>query len=72
MNIRASFFIERRNPSSKILIAALTSLSCTAEPFGHVHEGVHSTDDLADKYASGGNDVSVDDELERMKAELGL
>lgn len=37
-----------------------------------LNEGVHSTDDLADKYASGGNDVSVDDELARMKAELGL
>ena len=30
-----------------------------------LNEGVHST-------ASGGNDVSVDDELARMKAELGL
>ncbi len=37
-----------------------------------LNEGVHSTDDLADKYASGGNDVSVDDELARMKADLGL
>lgn len=37
-----------------------------------LNEGVHSTDNLADKYASGGNDVSVDDELARMKAELGL
>lgn len=37
-----------------------------------LNEGVHSTDDLADKYALGGNDVSVDDELARMKAELGL
>ena len=37
-----------------------------------LNEGVHSTDDLADKYASVGNDVSVDDELARMKAELGL
>lgn len=37
-----------------------------------LNEGVHSTDDLVDKYASGGNDVSVDDELARMKAELGL
>lgn len=37
-----------------------------------LNEGVHSTDDLADKYASGENDVSVDDELARMKAELGL
>lgn len=37
-----------------------------------LNEGVHSTDDLADKYASGGNDVSVNDELARMKAELGL
>lgn len=37
-----------------------------------LNEGVHSTDDLADKYVSGGNDVSVDDELARMKAELGL
>ena len=37
-----------------------------------LNEGVHSTDDLADKYASCGNDVSVDDELARMKADLGL
>ena len=37
-----------------------------------LNEGVHSTDDLADKYASGGNDISVDDELARMKADLGL
>lgn len=37
-----------------------------------LNEGVHSTDDLVDKYASGGNDVSVDDELARMKADLGL
>lgn len=37
-----------------------------------LNEGVHSTDDLADKYALGGNDVSVDDELARMKADLGL
>lgn len=31
-----------------------------------------STDDLADKYADGGNDVSVDSELEEMKRKLGL
>lgn len=37
-----------------------------------LNEGVHSTDDLADKYASSGNNASVDDELARMKADLGL
>ena len=34
--------------------------------------GTHSTEDLADKYASGGNTAAVDDELVAMKAKLGL
>ena len=36
-----------------------------------LNEGIHSTADLADKYASGSS-ASVDDELAQMKAELGL
>jgi phage shock protein A len=36
-----------------------------------LNEGIHSTDDLAEKYSSG-SDVTVDDELAKMKADLGL
>jgi len=36
-----------------------------------LNSGVTPTDDLAAKYASGGSD-SVEDELARMKAELGM
>ena len=36
-----------------------------------LNEGIHSTADLAYKYASGSS-TSVDDELAQMKAELGL
>ena len=43
----------------------------SAEAEAELNAGVHSTDDLADKYATGCN-ASVDDELARMKAELGL
>lgn len=43
----------------------------SAEAEAELNAGVHSTDDLADKYATG-CDASVDDELARMKAELGL
>ena len=34
--------------------------------------GQSSDEDLADKYASGGNSASVDDELEALKASLGV
>lgn len=37
-----------------------------------LNAGTHSTDDLANKYASGGNASSVDDELAAMKAKLGM
>lgn len=43
--------------------------AATAE--AELNAGTHSTEDLAAKYAAGG-DSSVDDELARMKAELGL
>lgn len=43
----------------------------SAEAEAELNAGVHSTDNLADKYATG-CDASVDDELARMKAELGL
>ena len=36
-----------------------------------LNAGVHSADDLADKYAEG-SESSVDDEFEKMKADLGL
>lgn len=43
--------------------------AATAE--AELNAGTHSTDDLAAKYASGGSS-SVDDELARMKAQLGI
>lgn len=43
----------------------------TANAEAELNEGIHSTSDLAARYASGGSD-SVDAEIARMKAELGL
>lgn len=37
-----------------------------------LNAGIHSTDDLADKYMSGAGTASVDDELAAMKAKMGL
>lgn len=50
--------------ANKALVAA------TAE--AELIDGGDSTDNLVDKYTSGVGSVSVDDELEKMKAELGL
>lgn len=36
-----------------------------------LNAGVHTSEDLLDKYAGGGSTSSVDDELEAMKAQLG-
>lgn len=35
-------------------------------------EGIHTTDNLADKYVAGVDGSSVDDELAQMKAKLGI
>lgn len=43
----------------------------SANAEAELNSGVHSTADLADKYTNG-SDASVDDELNRMKTELGL
>jgi len=43
----------------------------TAKTEADLNPGVTPTDDLAVKYASGGS-ASVEDELARMKAELGM
>lgn len=43
----------------------------SANAEAELNAGTHTTDDIADKYTSGG-DASVDDELARMKAEMGL
>ena len=37
-----------------------------------LNAGIHATDDLADKYAGGAGNSSVDDELAAMKAKLGM
>lgn len=49
--------------ADKMLDAALAE--------AELNEGIHETDNLAGKYTSGGN-ISVDEELQHMKAELGL
>ena len=43
----------------------------SANAEAELNAGTHTADDIADKYTSGG-DASVDDELARMKAEMGL
>lgn len=43
-----------------------------AEAKADLNAGVNSTDDLANKYLSGADSPSVDDELAQMKAEMGL
>lgn len=43
----------------------------SANAEAELNAGTHTVDDIADKYTSGG-DASVDDELARMKAEMGL
>lgn len=58
-----SAFERMEDKANRMLDAA------TAE--AELNAGTHSTDDLADKYAAGGSS-SVDDELARMKVELGL
>lgn len=43
----------------------------SANAEAELNEGTHTADDIVDKYSSGG-DTSVDSELEKMKAQLGL
>lgn len=58
-----SSFERMESKANQMLDAATAEVELNA--------GTHSTEDLAAKYASGGS-TSVDDELSRMKAELGL
>lgn len=44
----------------------------SAEAEADLIDGADSTENLVDKYTSGAGSASVDDELERMKADLGL
>ena len=44
----------------------------SANAEAELNAGVTKASDLADKYTGGGTDVQVDDELAKMKAELGL
>lgn len=43
-----------------------------AEAKADLNSGVNSTEELADKYLKGATSPSVDDEIAKMKAEMGL